>query len=129
MGIFKWRGDLVVGNALIDNDHRKIVKLVNELFSAMEQGNSKDTLKYFLDELIKFADEHFKREEEIMQRIQYAELSTHKQNHEKLSKAVLDLRENFIDGKVTLSVEVSKFLRDWATKHILLDDKRLAAGR
>jgi hemerythrin len=128
MALFKWRDDLSVGNTLIDNDHRKIVKLVNNLFGAMEQGKSKDDLENILVEIIKFTAEHFKREEEIMQRIQYADLSTHKQNHDKLFKAVLDLREKLIDGKSMLSIEVSKLLRDWAIKHILLDDKRLAAA-
>lgn len=128
MVLFAWRDDLSVGSTLIDNDHRHIITLVNQLFGAMEQGKGKDVLVKLLDDLIGFTEIHFKREEEIMQRIQYAELSSHKQNHDKLFKAVQDLREKFIDGKSMLSIEVSKFLRDWAIKHIIRDDKRLAAA-
>jgi hemerythrin len=128
VALFVWRDDLSVGNVFIDNDHRQLITLVNDLFEAMEQRKSKDILVKLLDDLIKFTEEHFKREEEIMHCIQYAELSTHKEEHERLFREILDLRKKFIDGKLMLSIHVSRYLSDWVFNHVMHDDKILAAA-
>lgn len=129
MAQFAWNdAELSVGNAMMDRDHRQMVKLANDVFFAMQQHESKAALLASLDKLIAFTQEHFKREEEIMQRIQYLELESHKLQHDKLSREVLELHARFNSGKAMLSIEVSKFLNVWVFRHILHDDMELAVA-
>ena len=80
MALFLWSdSELSVGNSLMDNDHRQMVKLINDLFLAMEEHEGKVVLARLLGDLIKFTQDHFKREEELMQRIRYPEYAHHKQ--------------------------------------------------
>lgn len=126
MGYFSWSEDLRVGNSFIDNDHQKLIKLVNQLHDAMAQGHGKDVLGKTLAELIRYTQEHFKREEDHMQRMRFAGYAVHKSEHDKLLKEVLDLQAQFNAGNGMLSVKVSGFLRNWLVGHIMKVDKELA---
>lgn len=128
MGYFSWSADLSVGSTFIDNDHRKLIGLVNQLHEAMSLGHGKDIMETVLVELIKYTKEHFKREEDHMQKIQYADRVAHKVEHDKLLHEVLELQKKFKDGSVMLTIQVSKFLREWLVNHIMKSDKKLAAA-
>ena len=129
MALFLWSdSELSVGNSLMDSDHRQMVVLLNDLFLAMERHEGKVVLVKLLGDLTKFTQEHFKREEEIMQRIGYAEQENHKQEHDRLNSEVQELQKRFNGGKSMLSIEVSRFLSDWVFNHIIRDDRKLAAA-
>ncbi|MBI1890458.1 MAG: hemerythrin family protein [Burkholderiales bacterium] len=126
MPCFSWNDDLSVGNKFIDDDHRALIKLVNELHDAMSQGHGKDILGKTLDQLIHYTKAHFKREEDHMQRINYRGYPLHKQEHDKLIKEVQALKDKFNNGSSMLTVQVSSFLRDWLVNHIMKSDRLLA---
>lgn len=126
MAYFAWTDELKVGNAFIDSDHQKLIKLINELHEAMALGRGKEVLGKTLSELIRYTQEHFKREEEHMQRAAYADYAAHKQEHDKLIKEAVALQTKFNGGNGMLSVQVSAFLRDWLVGHIMKVDKKLA---
>ena len=128
MTYFAWNDDLKVGNTFIDNDHQKLIVLVNQLHDAMAQGHGKEVLGKTLSELIKYTQEHFKREEDHMRQIAYPGYGAHKQEHDKLIKEVVDLQDKFNAGNGMLSVQVSSFLRGWLVNHIMKVDKDLAVA-
>lgn len=128
MAYFSLTEDLKVGNSFIDQDHQKLVDLINQLHAAMAQGQGKDMLGKILAELVKYTREHFKREEEHMQRISYPGYAAHKQEHDKLIKEVVDLQNKFSAGNGMMSVQVSTFLRNWLVNHIMKVDKDLAVA-
>ena len=128
MGYFSWSDDLSVGSSFIDNDHRKLIGLVNQLHEAMSQGHGKEILQSVLAELVKYTKEHFRREEDHMNKMQYVERDAHKVEHDKLLHDVLDLQKKFNDGSVMLTIQVSKFLREWLVTHIMKSDKKLATA-
>jgi len=128
MGYFSWSDELSVGSSFIDNDHRKLISLVNQLHEAMSQRQGKEIVQSVLVELIKYSQEHFEREEEHMQKIQYAELAAHKAEHDKLLNEVLDLQKKFNDGGELLTFQVSRFLREGLVAHIMKSDMKLATA-
>ena len=46
--------------------------------------------------------------------------------HKKLTGQVCELRDKFRAGKVTISMEVMMFLKNWLSEHILSRDKAYA---
>ena len=126
MALFSWNDELNVGNAFIDADHIKLVKLVNDFHDAMEQGRGNEVIGKVLNNLVIYTKAHFNREEAEMQRIKYPRFLAHKQEHDKLIKEVGELQASFVSGKAMLSIKVSKFLRDWLLTHIQQTDKQLA---
>lgn len=126
MALFAWSDELSVGNQFIDEDHKKLVKLVNDFHDAMEQGRANDVVGKVLRNLVIYTREHFAREEAEMQRIKYSRFLAHKQEHDKLIQEVVALQSGFESGKAMLSIKVSKFLRDWLHTHIKQTDQLLA---
>lgn len=126
MAFVIWTDELSVGNKFIDDDHKKLVKLVNDFHDAMEQGRGNDVIGKVLHNLVIYTKEHFSREEVEMQRIKYPKYLAHKKEHDNLIKEVADLQSGFQSGKTMLTIQVSKFLRDWLATHIKQTDQLLA---
>jgi len=126
MAFFTWSNDIAVGNSLIDGDHQKLIKMINDFHDAMEQGRGNDVIGKVLNNLVIYTKEHFKREEAEMQRIKYPRLLAHKLEHDKLIDEIAQLQASFASGKSMLTIKISKFLRDWLLTHIMQTDKLLA---
>ena len=126
MSLFAWTDDLKVGHRGIDDDHQKLVAMVNELHDAMQAGRGNDVVGKVLDKLVVYTGEHFAREEVEMQRIKYPRYLAHKQEHDKLLAEVGALQKSFASGQAMLTLKVSKFLRDWLLTHIKQTDQLLA---
>lgn len=128
MALIEWNSELEVGHTFIDHDHKKLVKMVNDFHNAMEQGRGNDVIGKVLHNLVIYTKEHFSREEAEMQRIKYPKYLTHKQEHDKLIAQVAELQGSFSSGKSMLTIQVSKFLKDWLRTHIMQTDKLLATA-
>jgi len=126
MALFTWSDALSVGNEFIDHDHQKLIVLVNDFHDAVELRSDRNAIEKTLDRLIAFTREHFAREESTMQRINYAEFTAHKHEHDILIRDALELKDIFASGMAVLSVKVSTFLKDWLLNHIMQTDKQLA---
>jgi hemerythrin-like metal-binding protein len=126
MAFFVWNEDLSVGNTSIDNDHHHFIGLLNNLYNAMDMGRGPDVLGTVLNDLIQYTREHFKREEDVMQDLNYTEFLEHKKEHEKLAITVLEMQREFMAGETRLAVGLLKYLFDWLFEHIMNVDKKLA---
>jgi methyl-accepting chemotaxis protein/hemerythrin len=98
--------------------------MMNELHAAMKQGQDKQRLQAILDRLKAYAVEHFETEEKLFDRHGYPETAEHIKEHEAFVGKVLDFDEAFRSGRVTLDIDVMKFLTDWLKHHIKKVDKR-----
>ncbi len=126
MAYLAWSNDLAVGNTFIDADHQRLIDMVNRLHEVMQEGRGKEVLGKVLNNLVTYTREHFRREEDLMRRIGYADRAAHLHEHEKLLQQVDELQSKFDSGATTLSIQVLHFLRDWLINHIGKSDKALA---
>ncbi len=119
MSLVTWSEKLSVGVPSIDNQHKKLVTLLNQLHDAMMAGKGRDTLGTVLKGLIEYTTTHFKYEEELFAKTGYADAAAHKKNHDDLVKTVLDIQKKYEQtGPAALTLQVMNFLKDWLTKHI-----------
>jgi hemerythrin len=124
MPLMTWTDRMSVGVAVLDEDHRTLVAMVNALHDAMQAGHGKEKLGQVLGELVQYTKVHFAREETLFSRTGYPEAATHRQQHAALTRQVVDVQEKFAAGQVaTLSLEVMHFLRDWLVRHIQGSDQ------
>ncbi|MGC9141544.1 MAG: bacteriohemerythrin [Caldimicrobium sp.] len=124
MSFMEWSEKLVTGVKECDDQHKKLVSLINELYDAMKQGKGKEVIDKALDELVKYAGYHFTTEETLMSKYGYPELAAHKREHEYFKNKIKEFLDKKAKGEVTLSVEVMSFLKDWLLKHIMGTDKK-----
>ena len=76
-----WDDKLLLGNALIDQQHRMLLLLCRRLDIAIKTEQSTDTIRSITIELRKFTEFHFFSEENLMREIGYPELDQHSNIH------------------------------------------------
>ena len=126
MSLMSWKEAYDVNIAQIDQQHKKLVDLINALNEAMAKGRAKEVLNKILNELVAYCASHFKLEEQMMQVNGYPEYDEHKDKHDKMTAKVLSLKKEVAAGKKLISLDVMKFLEQWLDKHILGTDQKYA---
>jgi len=110
---------------LLDTDHQKLVKMLNDLYAAMMGGHGKESLGKILDELTGYTKVHFAHEEHFFAQTNYPEAAAHKKEHDDLTRQVLEVQQKYKAGATgTLSIDVMNFLKNWLLKHIMGSDKK-----
>ncbi len=127
MALLSWGPNLMVGFKPIDDQHEKLVSLVNALDAGVRAGYSLNILGSVLDELIRYTREHFTFEEGLMDTYRIPGMEQHKRAHAELTAEVVAYRDKFVNGGGNAAMPLLRFLRDWLENHILKTDKDLAA--
>jgi len=122
MPLIDWKGAYQTDIKEIDDQHKKLVSIINELHEAMLVGKGKTILSKVLQELVDYTVYHFDTEEKYFDMYDYPEAETHKSQHKDLVDQVAKLQEKFNSGEKVLSLEVMNFLRDWLHDHIIGSD-------
>ena len=122
-----WTEELSVGVAALDDDHKKLFALCNELQEAMQHGHGREVFARILDGLVAYTFEHFAREEALLADARYPSLDIHHHAHERLKADVAALRAKFDEGgDATLMIDTLAFLQNWLKSHIGEADHRYA---
>lgn len=118
-----WKDEYSVGIKEMDNDHKKLINLINQLQTAVHYYTGREFEEKALDELVDYTKTHFKKEEQLLEDNNYAELEAHKELHQKFINKVNDFLEQYKqDSEVTIN-DTLEFLKDWLIKHINGTDK------
>ena len=123
MDLIDWNDSLSVGVQQIDQEHKKLIDLINILNESMKNGKSKETLQIVFSELVDYTITHFTNEEMLMQKANYVNFAVHKHEHDQLTQRAKVLRDDYKSGKLMISIEVRDFLKDWIINHIQKTDK------
>ena len=124
MNYLKWSDKYSVNVTEIDEQHKKLISLVNEMYDAMRVGKGKDILGAVIAELVNYTVYHFHTEELLLQQYNYSKYNEHKEMHDSLSKKARDLKEEFEKGNKPTTIDVMLLLTNWLNAHILVEDKK-----
>ncbi len=126
--VFPWNKNFETGVEIIDEQHKKLVTLLNELAGTLTQDNQVEVNRVF-DELAEYANFHFETEEAIW--VEYfgddSWLSSHQLTHSSFLPKVVELKEQDTNKSLIEIIEgIVKFLIRWLAFHIIDNDKRMA---
>ena len=127
MAILTWDDSYSVNVKEIDRQHKKLFDMLNRLLEAMKERKGKEVVGSIIREMESYTVLHFGVEEGYMKQYEYPDYQQHKSEHEKFISKLASFKENLKSGKITLTMEVMQFLRDWLSNHILKTDKRYSA--
>lgn len=122
--LFEWSDAYSVGVQEIDEQHKELVALLNQLHVAIQEHHGSEASRRILDDLADYTKTHFKLEESLMRVSNYPDFELHKQNHEDLIGQVHDLQLKLDAGQGAITFELLHFLKVWLTRHINEADKR-----
>ncbi len=124
MALINWNDGFSVNIAEIDQQHQKIIAMINTLHDAMTLGKGQNVIGKIVDDLISYTETHFKTEEIYFAQFGYPDTDRHKIKHAGFVQKVSDFKDGFEKGKLSLSIEVMTFLSDWWRNHIKGTDKK-----
>ena len=118
----KWEPGFNLGIPEIDNQHKKIIDLINALNQAFVDNVTNEKIGEILDEMKEYASRHFKTEEDYFNKTDFPLKKEHVAQHEYFVTKVEDFTTNFNNGQ-PITFRLMKFLRSWWTNHILDSDR------
>jgi hemerythrin len=126
---FVWNPDLSVGIEKIDNQHKKLFEIVDQLTEACNERRGKEEVGNVLNFLKGYVVEHFRDEEGVMLQYKYPKFLAHKQIHVDFTKTVEDLCQKYNTEGVGLAVllQTNKTVYAWLKSHIFEMDKEFGA--
>lgn len=114
--------ELSIGNIDIDNDHMRLLELLQDLFNLTEFNSNREDFAKILSGLTDYALLHFKKEEMYMQEFSYPKLTEHKRSHQKYIYKVAMYNHNLSRINPPSPNEIIDFLEEWWINHILDKD-------
>ena len=128
MVFMEWTENFSVKVPLIDEQHKKLFGLINDFYSGFKE---KSIFKERMTELIKGLKDytlyHFSTEEKYMEMYNFPGYKNHKKEHEIFIEKIADISERYESGQLVVSLEITNFIKDWLTNHILGTDKKYSS--
>ncbi len=122
MDIINWKDEYSVGVAKMDEQHKKLIAMINRLIADQNSLTDPKTIADLLTEMTDYAQVHFRAEEYLMAEYGYE----HKSQHEKQHQAFMDENMAYCAasniGPNILSVALLDYLKTWLVDHILQED-------
>ena len=118
MALIYWMPNFNTNIDIIDQQHRMLVDLVNELSEAHEAGKDRNILLKLIEKLGIYAATHFAREEDYFETHGYPNTDEHLQEHDYFEDMLFQFEDEFKAGKQDLTFNVLMFLSDWLVNHI-----------
>jgi hemerythrin-like metal-binding protein len=119
MTYIAWDDRYAIGIAAIDEQHRALFQLINQVHDAPTREVSVQVLA----SLVGYIKDHFALEERMMASAGYAGLAEHRAEHHRFTLAVLSAHDDYLDGRAVLTERLLPLMRDWLRDHVLTVDR------
>tara|TARA_B100001964_G_C14063743_1_gene522610 strand:- start:372 stop:773 length:402 start_codon:yes stop_codon:yes gene_type:complete len=122
--MFDWEDKFSVGISEIDEEHKKLIGILNKAVFANEHNdNTAETLE-LLGNMIEYSRKHFSTEEAYMLEFKFPEYELHKDEHLDFTAKTIRNYHNFVSGDYQITNEVLEYLKQWLVNHIQVTDKK-----
>ena len=123
-----WSKSYETGNTEVDNQHKEIFRLVQQVLDADAFSSTKDKIETAMGFLSDYAVRHFASEEALMRECEYPDYDKHKALHDNFVKEVIAFMGLFAKEGDTMSISetINDFVFTWLREHIMQSDKAMA---
>ena len=123
--LIQWSNTFSVGIKKIDEQHRELFKLTNDMFNHCvgDESAERAYFKEVIQKAVDYVKIHFSTEEKIMIKTKYPGYYDHKKQHEAFIKSILENIKSFEEGKKFTLINFTRFLKEWILSHIAYIDK------
>lgn len=119
----EWRDEYSVGIDSIDEQHKRLLNLINQLQTAAHYHTDEAFVDKALDELVDYTRTHFSYEEGLLEQNGYSELEPHKMEHQAMIKQVGESIERYKADPDQTIEDIVQYLKKWLINHINGTDK------
>jgi len=126
--IVTWDPKYSVGIKIIDEQHRELVSLTNQLHKACTSGETSiaDEFKDIMQQMVEYVRMHFSTENVLLESVGFPDYPEHKKLHETLVKDILTAVKEFEGGNRLAPNHFVRTLKEWIFGHIAFFDQAYA---
>jgi len=124
--VITWQPEYDIGIQEIDEQHKKLVALINDLYSAIVRKSNQEELAKVIEAVVDYTKVHFAIEECLLRMFEYDEYTLHKRGHDLFVEKISSIDQRFRAGDTSVSMELFCLLRDWLIQHIQEKDTQYA---
>ncbi|MCH8136735.1 MAG: hemerythrin family protein [Proteobacteria bacterium] len=125
MPLLTWKPEYSVGIDSMDDEHRQMFALINEIYEEMSERRDPEAIEQFLGDTHTAIAMHFALEERVMREAGCDEYAAHKEDHEDLLDQIRDMMDTFDEDAEAGFRVLSNRLSDWFLVHFGTFDARL----
>lgn len=119
--LVEWTHDLNTGIEIIDSQHKMLCYYINALYRT-SLGSDSSSIADIVGYLKLYTATHFSTEEQYFANSSYPETVAHKKIHVKFVEKVSQVQADLQAGRISVSDDLLKFLKDWLLNHIRITD-------
>jgi hemerythrin len=126
MSFISWKEEYELGISEIDEQHKKMLGIINELHDLMGQEEKADQsqIDKIIKEMADYAMYHFKTEEKYFNLFSYEDTETHMTIHSQYAQKVSEWQSRYDAEKdQAIFFEIFNYLQDWWIWHICHTDR------
>ncbi len=125
MSLLEWKAEYSVGIASMDDEHREMIGLINDVYAKLGATRDAAAIEDCLETIFTTISMHFALEERIMRDHAYGEYEDHKDDHEVLLDEIRELMDEFVANPDTGKKLLEERLSSWFGNHFATFDARL----
>jgi len=116
----EWKPFYSVGDAALDNEHKRLLGIVNDLYVAIQMGHEPKRVQEVVERLAEYTMSHFDHEERVMRGCGYPNFEAHKAMHDEMRRRALEFQAN---PDALTEHDLLQFVKNWWVRHIQNQDK------
>lgn len=120
----KWEDKYSVGVLEIDDQHKRMFAVINELLDAIDTGTTEEHLENIINSLVKYKIFHFATEENYFKKFNYEFTEEHTNKHREFNDKLAILQKKYPKYTVEFAFELIDFLEDWLINHLMVQDQK-----
>jgi len=120
-----WDESLSVCIDVIDEHHRYLFDLVNDLINVIANKRGAKELVRVFNALTQYALVHFKAEEQMMVQYGYDGINRQKKQHNEFHEKLKELNAELHENPCTATIDIITYLQEWLVAHIRYEDAQL----
>lgn len=116
-----WNESLTIGIPQIDQQHKELFGMLDDLYHASVQGKGSEEVVRLLEFLETYTNRHFEDEEKLQMEIGSPLFVWHKAQHDGMRQQVAEMKKELISCGATLSMvkTVNETITTWWFRHIM----------
>lgn len=123
----QWTQNLSIGVDAIDEQHKKLFEMTDQLFEAGKNNKAKEFIVELLNFLDDYTKKHFSDEEKFMLKLGYPGYQQQKKAHDEFIQQIKILKKDYESsgGNIVLIINANQIVLDWLINHISKEDKKI----
>lgn len=123
----EWDDSYSIGVDQIDQQHKRLFELINNLFIGIKTQDSSNAVEIALSGLVEYTQEHFATEEGLMDKHSYPGARAHAAEHSHLLRTIEAYIQKMQSGEPVSGMSLLTQLVEWLHSHMGATDTELGS--